>query len=62
MQTTAVFPGFVATDMGLSVSGRLAETMTSPGDLARIVSMLIDLPNQASVAEFAVNCQVEEVY
>lgn len=62
VRATAVCPGFVATDMGLSLSGRPAEAMTNPDDLARIVSMLIDLPNEASVAEFAVNCQAEEFF
>ncbi|MCW5712631.1 SDR family NAD(P)-dependent oxidoreductase [Shinella sp.] len=62
IRATAVCPGFVATDMGLSLSGRPAEAMTKPEDLARIVSMLIDLPNEASVAEFAVNCQAEEFF
>lgn len=60
IRATAVCPGFVATDMGLSLSGRPAEAMTSPEDLARVVSMLVDLPNEASVAEFSVNCQAEE--
>ena len=62
IRATAVCPGFVATDMGLASSGREAATMTKPEDLARIVSMLIDLPNEASVAEFAVNCQAEETF
>lgn len=62
IRATAVCPGFVATDMGLSLSDRGAEHMTSPGDLGRIVSFLIDLPNEASVAEFAVNCQAEEMF
>ena len=62
VRATAVCPGFVATDMGLSLSDRPAENMTNPADVARIVSMLIDLPNEASVAEFAVNCQAEETF
>jgi NAD(P)-dependent dehydrogenase (short-subunit alcohol dehydrogenase family) len=62
VRATAVCPGFVATDMGLSLSDRPAENMTNPADVARIVSMLIDLPNEASVAEFAVNCQAEESF
>lgn len=62
VRATAVCPGFVATDMALSLSDRPAEAMTNPDDLARIVSMLIDLPNEASVAEFAVNCQAEEFF
>lgn len=62
IRATAVCPGFVATDMALAVSDRPAELMTDPADLARIIAMLIDLPNEASVAEFTVNCQLEESY
>lgn len=62
IRATAVCPGFVATDMALSISDRPAETMTDPGDLARIIAMLLDLPNEASVAEFTINCQLEESY
>ncbi|TJV89901.1 MAG: short-chain dehydrogenase, partial [Mesorhizobium sp.] len=36
--------------------------MTDPADLARIIAMLVDLPNEASVAEFTLNCQLEEFY
>ncbi|MCO6389586.1 SDR family NAD(P)-dependent oxidoreductase [Aliihoeflea aestuarii] len=62
IRATAVCPGFVATDMALGVSDRPPELMTDPRDLARIVSLLISLPNEASVAEFAVNCQIEESF
>ncbi|MEK1889640.1 MAG: short-chain dehydrogenase, partial [Phyllobacterium sp.] len=36
--------------------------MTDPADIARITAMLLDLPNEASVAEFTINCQLEESY
>lgn len=62
IRCTAVCPGFVATDMAASISDRAPNTMTQPEDLARVIHMLIDLPNEASVAEFAVNCQLEERY
>lgn len=62
VRATAVCPGFVATDMARSITDRPEDLMTDPRDLARIVSMLLDLPNEASVAEFAVNCQLEEFY
>jgi NADP-dependent 3-hydroxy acid dehydrogenase YdfG len=62
IRATAVCPGLVATDMGLSVTDRPAELLTDPRDVARIVAMLIDLPNEASVAEFTINCQLEESY
>lgn len=62
IRATAVCPGLVATDMGVSVTDRAPELLTDPRDIARIVAMLIDLPNEASVAEFTINCQLEESY
>jgi NAD(P)-dependent dehydrogenase (short-subunit alcohol dehydrogenase family) len=62
VRATAVCPGFVATDMARALTDRPESLLTDPRDLARIVSMLLDLPNEASVAEFAVNCQVEESF
>lgn len=62
IRATVVCPGLVATDMGLSVTDRPAELLTHPDDIARIVAMLIGLPNEASVAEFTINCQLEESY
>ena len=48
--------------MPASIIARPADQMTDPEDLARIMARLLDLPNEASVAEFAVNCQLEESY
>lgn len=62
IRATAVCPGFVATDMARSLSDRGDEAMTAPADVAGLVAMLLDLPNTASVAELAVNCQAEELY
>jgi NAD(P)-dependent dehydrogenase (short-subunit alcohol dehydrogenase family) len=62
IRATAVCPGFVATDMARSITDRADAQMTDPEDLARIIAMLLDLPNQASVAEFSINCQLEEHY
>ena len=62
VRATAVCPGFVATDMAAALTERPAEQMTSPRDLARVISLLIALPNEASVAEFCVNCQLEESF
>jgi NAD(P)-dependent dehydrogenase (short-subunit alcohol dehydrogenase family) len=58
----AVCPGFVATDMARALSTRDDSFMTSPDDLARIIVMLVSLPNEASVAEFTINCQLEESF
>lgn len=62
IRATAVCPGFVATDMARPISGRPDAAMTDPGELADVVAMLIGLSNTASVAEFAVNCQLEEFF
>ncbi|MBM1816012.1 SDR family NAD(P)-dependent oxidoreductase [Pseudosulfitobacter pseudonitzschiae] len=62
IRATAVCPGFVATDMAMAITDRAADAMTQPDDLARVIEMLIDLPNEASVAEFCVNCQLEESF
>lgn len=62
VRATAVCPGFVATDMAAALTDRPAELLTQPGDLAHIVAWLLALPNSASVAEFAVNCQLEECF
>lgn len=62
IRATAVCPGFVATDMARSLTDTPDADMTDPRDVARIVAMLLDLPNQASVAEFTVNCRLEDSY
>lgn len=62
VRATAVCPGFVATDMGRAGGLRAEAEMTRPEDLARVVAMLLDLPNEASVAEFAVNCSLEPAF
>ncbi|MCC2614084.1 SDR family NAD(P)-dependent oxidoreductase [Neorhizobium petrolearium] len=62
IRATAVCPGFVATDMARRLTDRDDRLMTSPDDLARIIVMLVSLPNEASVAEFAINCQLEESF
>ncbi|MCC7319932.1 MAG: SDR family NAD(P)-dependent oxidoreductase [Rubellimicrobium sp.] len=62
LRATALCPGLVATDMGRAVSDRDPQRMTRPEDIARIAALLISLPNEASVAEFAVNCQIEEFF
>jgi NAD(P)-dependent dehydrogenase (short-subunit alcohol dehydrogenase family) len=62
IRATAVCPGFVATDMARGLTDRDDRLMTDPDDIGRIVAMLAGLPNEASVAEFAINCQLEESF
>ncbi|MDO6584135.1 SDR family NAD(P)-dependent oxidoreductase [Salipiger sp. 1_MG-2023] len=62
IRATAVCPGFVATDMAVSLTGKPTTEMTQPEDLAAAIAMLLALPNTASVTEFHVNCQAEEFF
>lgn len=62
IRSAALCPGFVATDMAASVSALPPARMTQPEDIARIVALLLDLPNTASVAEVPVNCLLEESF
>lgn len=62
VRSTALCPGFVATDMARDLTDKDPATMTQPEDLARIVALLLDLPNTASVAELPINCALEESY
>ncbi len=48
--------------MAMALTDRPADLLTQPDDLARIIAMLLALPNSASVAEFAINCQLEEFF
>lgn len=62
IRAIAVCPGFVATDMAASLTDRPVAEMTQPEDLAASIAMLLALPNTASVTEFHVNCQAEELF
>ncbi len=62
IRATAICPGFVATDMARGITPRADDEMTDPADVAALVSLALALPNTASVAELAVNCQAEELY
>lgn len=59
IRATAVCPGFVATDMARAITDIDIERMTPPESIAAATTMLLDLPNNASVAEFHVNCMLE---
>ncbi|TWI53711.1 NADP-dependent 3-hydroxy acid dehydrogenase YdfG [Pseudomonas duriflava] len=62
IRATAICPSFVATDMARSITTRNDAEMTHPADIARLVGALLELPNEASVAELTINCQLEESY
>lgn len=62
IRATAICPGFVATDMARTLSTREDSQMTAPADLALLINTLLDLPNEASVAELNINCQLDDSY
>jgi len=59
VRSTAICPGFVATDMAQSITELDPTAMTQPEDIARLVALVLDLPNTASVAEIPVNCMAD---
>jgi len=62
IRATAVCPGYVATDMASNLTKLRKDQLTAPSDIAHIIAMLLDLPNEASVAEFHVNCQLDSSF
>jgi NADP-dependent 3-hydroxy acid dehydrogenase YdfG len=62
IRSTAICPGFVATDLAAGLSTRPLDAMIQPDDLAAIVAMVLDLPNTASIAELPINSALEESY
>jgi NADP-dependent 3-hydroxy acid dehydrogenase YdfG len=62
IRSTAICPGFVATDLAAGVSSRPLDSMIQPADLAAIVAMVLDLPTTASIAELPINSALEESY
>ncbi|MFS2222730.1 SDR family NAD(P)-dependent oxidoreductase [Pantoea sp. B65] len=62
IRSTAICPGFVATDMGTALTEIPAAKMTQPEDIAVLVRTLLTLPNSASIAEIPVNWTVEDNY
>jgi NAD(P)-dependent dehydrogenase (short-subunit alcohol dehydrogenase family) len=59
IRASAVCPGFVATDMARPLAGVPDSAMTQPGDVARLVALLLALPNTAAVPEILVNQELE---
>jgi NAD(P)-dependent dehydrogenase (short-subunit alcohol dehydrogenase family) len=62
IRSTAICPGLVATDMSAGLTSMPAAEMTSAADVAQLVSVVLNLPNTASVAEVPINCKFEESY
>ena len=62
IRSTAICPGYVATDMGTALTEVPAEKMTQPEDLAHLVRTVLELPTTTSIAEIPVNWTVEDQY
>lgn len=62
IRATAICPGFVATDMAAGITDIDMSRATQPEEIARIVSLVLDLPNTASIAEIPVNWTLEESF
>jgi len=59
IRTTAICPGYVATDM-TSVGASIDQSaMTRPSAVAHVVAMVLALPNPVSVVEVPINCVLE---
>ena len=61
VRATVLCPSYIATDFLPGPQAISRDAMTQPEDLARIVALLLSLPNQASVAELLVNCRYEDM-
>ena len=61
VRSVALCPGYVATDMTAQAPVP-QEEMTRPEDLARLVALIVQLPNTASISELAVNCAYEAMF
>lgn len=58
VRSLALCPGYVATDM-TAQAPLPQEEMTQPEDLAKLVGLIVELPNTASISELLVNCSYE---
>ena len=59
IRATVICPGFVATDMARALTTMDPALMTRPEDIAKMIELVLDLPNEAVLAELAVNCTLE---
>jgi len=59
VRATAICPGWVRTEMAAKTASMPPEEMTDPDELAALVTSVVGLSNNASVAELLVNCTFE---
>jgi NAD(P)-dependent dehydrogenase (short-subunit alcohol dehydrogenase family) len=62
IRATALCPGPVDTDMIRAFASLSEAEMTNPADLAKLVALVLDLPNTASVSEIPVNALLESAH
>ncbi len=62
VRCTAVCPGLAETEMGRGLVPDRSVELTQPKDIARLVSIALDLRNSASLSEIYVNCNDGEIY
>ena len=62
VRCTAVCPGLSETEMGREIVPDRSKELTQPEDIARLVSVALDLPNSASQSEIYINCNDGEIY
>ena len=60
IRSTAIMPDWVNTDMANGLCPFPAEQIAQPAEIAKIVTMVIQLPNNASIPELPINCQLED--
>ncbi|MCD7101297.1 SDR family NAD(P)-dependent oxidoreductase [Pseudoclavibacter sp. 13-3] len=61
VRVCVVCPSFVRTDMTAHATKIAPKEMTQPVTLAHLMRTIVDLPNEASVAELLVNCRLEDM-
>jgi NAD(P)-dependent dehydrogenase (short-subunit alcohol dehydrogenase family) len=61
IRATALCPGYVDTDLIVGKTDLPTDELIQPDDLARLVELLLDLPNSASIAELMVNGRYESM-
>lgn len=62
VRATAICPGYVATGMAAAQTDADPAMLTQPDDVARIVQLVLELPQTASIAEIPVHWTVEDCY
>lgn len=59
VRSTAICPGPTATDMAGYIDAETAKTITHPDTIAAVVSLVLTLPNNASVPIIPICCDLE---